>query len=436
MYSSTLLLRALPLLTILAPNTFAQSTTDPIGRAELALQAIQVWYNAGTGLWDTSGWWNSANAMTMIGNLAKADSNPDVKDLAVRIFANTLTQAPAQNPQPGIEAKEVTTKSIPLNETGGSGYYKSMGTNDEPFTTYPDGWLKPVDEDKVDINSLPINSKAGMIGAAAPDPNAWLDGFYDDDLWWALAWANAYDITGDRQYLDLASGIFKAVTKSWPSKCGNGGIYWSWEREYVNAIANELFFSTAAHLANRVPEGTAEGQKGYYVDWANRALDWFVNSGMINERGTINDGLTDDCKNNNRTTWSYNQGVILGGLVELNRASPNPSHLTLATRTAKAAIAELADENGILHDKCGPTCGPDASQFKGIFARGLQALQAAAPDELFDSTIKKNADSVWNNDREEATNRLSINWAGPVIPPANATTHSSAMEVLVADVAV
>lgn len=241
--------------------------------------------------------------MTTIGDFAKISTNAQVKDLAVRIFANTLTKAPAKNPQPGVEARDAkvltTNEDESSNSTeGGSGYYKSMGTGDEPFTTYPDGWLTTASED-VDVQSLPVFTTSGMIGAAAPDPAAWLDGFYDDDLWWALGWIRAYDVTKDKQYLNLASGIFKAVTKAWSTNC-NGGIWWSWEKDYVNAIANELFLSTAAHLANRADEGTAEGQKGYYVDWAKKELNWFINSGMINDQGTINDGLTSDCKNNNR----------------------------------------------------------------------------------------------------------------------------------------
>lgn len=437
--------QALLLAATLVPNVFAQSTTDPVKRAELALSPLQIWYNAGTGLWNTCGWWNSANVMTMIANLAKYDSNTQVKDLATRIFANTIVQAPAKNPQPGVETQSL--KRSANNETHdlsnltlvGSGYNKTLGEDDEPITTFPLDWNKS--GAYVDVKNLPINQPKQQATTATPNPNDWLDGFYDDDLWWALGWIGAYDVTKDTKYLTLAEGIFKAVTKSWPTRCGGGGIFWSWQKDYMNAIANELFLSTAAHLANRAQD------KAFYVDWAKKELDWFLKSGMINSRGTINDGLTEDCKNNNKasllvapplrqlthrqTTWSYNQGVILGGLVELNRAEPNSTYLPLAARIAKAAIAELSDANGVLHDACGPLCGGDASQFKGIFARNLQQLHAAAPDAAYVKSIQANADSIWNNDRDQG-NMLSINWAGPFIAPANASTHSSAMDALVA----
>jgi hypothetical protein len=65
--------------------------------------------------------------------------------------------------------------------------------------------------------------------------------------------------------------------------------------------------------------------------------------------------------------------------------------------------------------------------------RNLQLLHAAAPDDAFKNSIKKNADSIWKNNRnEEQGNALSVVWSGPFVNPANATTHSSAMDALVA----
>ena len=128
--------------------------------------------------------------------------------------------------------------------------------------------------------------------------------------------------------------------------------------------------------------------------------------------------------------------MILGGLVELNKASPNATYLQLAARIAKAAINELSDDNGVIHDVCEPNCGGDGPQFKGVFARNLQLLHEAAPDEAYVKTIQANANSIWANDRDSTTNRLSVDWAGPFVSPANASTHSSAMDALVAAITV
>lgn len=64
--------------------------------------------------------------------------------------------------------------------------------------------------------------------AKAPSYNGYtgfLDGFYDDELWWVLAWIKVFDVTGDTQYLDTASSIFEDAKNAWgTSPCG--GLWW------------------------------------------------------------------------------------------------------------------------------------------------------------------------------------------------------------------
>jgi uncharacterized protein YyaL (SSP411 family) len=48
-----------------------------------------------------------------------------------------------------------------------------------------------------------------------------LNGFYDDELWWVLAWIKVFDVTGEQKYLDTASSIFEDAKKAWgTSPCG------------------------------------------------------------------------------------------------------------------------------------------------------------------------------------------------------------------------
>lgn len=69
--------------------------------------------------------------------------------------------------------------------------------------------------------------------------------------------------------------------------------------------------------------------------------------------------------------------------------------------------------------------------------RNLYYLQLEAPQENFRTFILDNADSIWNNDRN-SSNFLGLVWSGP--PSAggfpNASTQSSALDTLVAAVAV
>ena len=166
-------------------------------------------------------------------------------------------------------------------------------------------------------------------------------------------------------YLDTAEGIFGNLSAAWPTTCNNGGIHWSATSTYVNAISNELFLSVAAHLANRVLT-----KKAYYIEWAQREWIWFQSVRMIDSAGVIVDGLGADCLGDpEATVWSYNQGVVLGGLIELSKADSSnaSSYLASANTIADAAITNLTDSNGIIHDVCEVSgiCGSDGKSVPG-----------------------------------------------------------------------
>lgn len=220
--------------------------------------------------------------------------------------------------------------------------------------------------------------------------------------------------------------IFEDMTTGWGAPCG--GMWWSKDHTYTGAIENELFLTVAAQLANRA------STKQYYLDWAFREWDWFEHTGMINSHYNINNGMDlKTCKSDNGTVWSYNQGVILGGLIELNHAAPNTSYLEIAEDIATAAIKKLSDSDGIFHEPCEPNCGADGPQFKGIFMRNLQKLYNAQPDDRFKDFINKNADSIWLTDRG-SNNQLGLVWSGP-FTSATASTQTSACDALVAAMA-
>jgi predicted alpha-1,6-mannanase (GH76 family) len=317
-------------------------------RASLATVALQTWYDLDSGLYKTTGWWNSANAITVLADYARVAKTKDYDF----VFSNTLSIA--QKTSPGF-----------------------------------------------------INK------------------FYDDEGWWALAWIDVYQLTHDDRYLAAAASIFTDMTYAWDDTC-SGGIWWSKDRKYKNAIANELFLSVAAQLADVTKDPR---QRATYLKWANREWQWFVNSGMINPNQLVNDGLTETCKNNQRTVWSYNQGVILGGLVALHTVSGDAALLSEAHKIAQAALSSLTDRQGVLHDPCEPKCGGDGTQFKGIFVRNLRLLDEADPKSEYYRFVMTNADSIWSQGRLP-DNRLGEVWS-TISDTPNASSQSSALDVLV-----
>ncbi|KAI9644051.1 hypothetical protein NHQ30_007403 [Ciborinia camelliae] len=379
--------------------TSQQYTTN----AEAAFNQLQTWYNATSGLWTTTGWWNAANCLTVIGDLAAVDSS--VKSTITGVMSNTFTQAQTYNLQ--------MTKLVTANYNYLSVYGNSTSA----------------------MENLALASDIPAQAPATVNPKGFLNSYYDDEGWWALGWIQAYDVTGNSDYLTMAADIFADMKNGSSTPCSNGasGIWWDKSNTYVNAIANELYLSVSAHLANRAT-GSARAN---YLSIAKNQWNWFVGTGMINAQGTINDGLTSACTNNGGTVWSYNQGVILGGLVELSAATTTTSsyYLSSAKTIATAAIKALSDSNGILHDPCEPNCGADGAQFKGVFVRNLQRLQQVSPDPSYATFIKNNAESIWANDRNASNNALGVNWAGPFVA-ADASTQSSALDALVAAAAI
>lgn len=322
-----------------APGVIAPAAVAP------AVARLQAWYNPATGLWNATGWWNSANALTALIDYARVTRSRQYDSVIARTWQ--------------------------------------------------------------------LNRHAGF-----------LNDYYDDEGWWALAWIDAYDLTHRPEYLATAESIFANMTGGWDNTC-RGGLWWSKKRTYKNAIPNELFLSVAAHLAARAqtPEARAS-----YLHWALREWSWFRHSGMIESNHLVSDGLTTACRDNHKTEWTYNQGVILGGLTQLARIRHRGGFLRPATRIANAAVVRLASPDGILHEPCEPRCGADGTQFKGIFVRNLAELDQLHPRSAYRRFILTNAQSILSSD-QTSTHELGSVWSGPPRNPG-ASSQSSGLDAL------
>ncbi len=260
--------------------------------------------------------------------------------------------------------------------------------------------------------------------------------YYDDNGWWALAWVAAFDLTGDGRYLDAARTIFARNQAGWDDTC-RGGLWWNTDRKYKNAITNELFLTLAARLHQRAPGG-----HGSYLTWALRAWEWFGASGLIGASGLVNDGLTAACANNGGTTWTYNQGVILGGLAALYEITGDRAYTERGESIADAALRELASPAsartpGILAEPGEMATARrdrDRPQFKGIFVRHLCDLYGHSRRPAYAAFILANARSLWDN-AQNSGHEFGLHWAGP-FDRADAGRQSSALDALNAAVAV
>jgi predicted alpha-1,6-mannanase (GH76 family) len=323
------------------------------GNVANAVATLQKWYVPETGIYRSTGWWNSANVIATLANYSRVAKRKEF----LPVFANTLEKA----------------------QTG------------------PDGAL------------------------------GFLNKYYDDEGWWALAWIDVYDLTGEEKYLRQAWAIFKDMQLGWEDDACGGGVWWSKDKKDKNAIENELFLSVAASLANRERETAARDEA---LLWMRREWVWFRQSGMLNHEHLINDGLKmtepGRCTNNGKRTWTYNQGVILGGLVEMSDAEKKAGH----SDGGALKVARLKDPHDALGEPDGAHDGADVPQFKGILARNLMVLNDRLALRGYRRFVMRNAELIWSKDRNEE-DQLGFWWGGP-FDRADAARQSAALDLLVA----
>lgn len=353
------------------------STAAPAGaqqnihraRARQAAEALQQWYNTETGVWETTSWWNAANALTTIIHYTKWSGDPRY----LNVISNTFDRC-----------REFEVK------------YKDPSQN----------W-----------------TCRNFI-------NAW----YDDEGWWVLVWIDAYDLTKDNRYLEMAKTTFADMTHGWDDVCG-GGVYWKKPDIGKHAITNELFMLSAIRLHQRLPDGSRVVGGRTCLRWAKDTWRWMRDSAMVNKNHLVENGFSDDCQLQRGTYYTYNQGIILSALTELGQVTGDRSLLELAKDIAGAAIHNLVDADGILRDPKEPQVTGDSAQFKGVFLRHLTRLYLLTGDQQFKTFILKNADSLWRRARNPVNNRIGALWAGP-FDKGDAARQSSALDALNAAMAV
>lgn len=339
--------------------------------SEIALDRLQEWYRNDTGLWTSydPSWWQSANALTTVIDMAAAGSSK-AKTIADWVVPNTFTTAAAVN----IENNHALRRQ---------------------------------------------------------EENGYVNNYYDDEGWWAVAWMEAYDLYKTQDYLDTAELLFEDMAGGWGTNCSNGGIWWDKAKTGISSISDTLFIQTAAWLANRV----GDDKKQHYVDWAVKAWTWF-NSSIEYEpenhfiRGGIDVVTCQLPKDDNAFTYSH--GVLVSGLTALWQATGETVYLDEAHGVASRVLTNMT-KDGVLEepriDQAHP--GQAAPQFKGVFMRGMAYLNSVSPRDAYATLARKSADSIWNNDRNNTAD-LGPYWQGPFYGDANASPHSSAMDALVA----
>lgn len=159
------------------------------------------------------------------------------------------------------------------------------------------------------------------------------DKYYDDNAWMVLTFAEAYDLTGDRRFLNRAVEAQRYVLSGWDEKLG-GGIYWRQDRTSKNTCSNGPAAAASLALAKVNPR--------YHIGWAERIVGW-TNAHLQDADGLFWDNINLSGKIE-KTKWTYNTALMLRANLGLYRLTKQPAYLRDAQRLAQASRREFVNE--------------------------------------------------------------------------------------------
>ena len=176
------------------------------------------------------------------------------------------------------------------------------------------------------------------------------DKYYDDNEWLAIAFLEAYELTGRQPYLERARETVKFVLSGWDETFLGGGVWWHESREKKahckNTCANGPASVACLRLARFSPpieahDLTAMAQK--ILSWTNANLQ--ASDGLFADSKDLANGTRNEAK------LTYNSALMLRANLGLYRLTGSSSYLFEAQRIARAATSLLDSKTGVYRDQ-------------------------------------------------------------------------------------
>ncbi|KAJ4332051.1 hypothetical protein N0V87_008672 [Didymella glomerata] len=217
----------------------------------------------------------------------------------------------------------------------------------------------------------------------------------DDQVFWAFTMMAAAEYNfpappDDKPgWLAMVQSVFNQFVKRYQKEvddgnCG-GGMRWQiypWLNgwTYKNTASNGGLFHLGARLAMFTQNDT-------YAEWAEKAYDWMDGSALLEDDGTVNDGMSmmtnPPCKEADRTPWTYNYGMIIAGAAYMyNYTDGSPKWRSAIERHLnKTSMFFPEYYHGVMYEVCEPKelCNTDQESFKAYLSRWLGLTAKMAP---------------------------------------------------------
>jgi predicted alpha-1,6-mannanase (GH76 family) len=301
-------------------------------------------------------------------------------------------------------AADSSSMSLIDNYWNGTGrYFNNDNHGNTGFQYWPQAHALDVMIDaylRTEKNTYLSNILAWYEGVKAQNGNTFLNDYYDDMEWNALAMLRAYNASGDGKFKSATLAVWNDIKTGWNTQ-GNGGVAWRKSQPYSkNACSNGPACILAARLYQQF-------QNEEDKTWALKIYAWEKETLFNPANGAVYDNLNANT-GEIKTGWifTYNQGTFLGAALELYKITGEKSYLNDAVKAADYTLNNLVNSNDQVLKNEG---SGDGALFKGVFVRYFTQL-ILSPD-LTEGTRKRyvnflqhNAETLWL----EGTNKTQV----------------------------
>jgi uncharacterized protein YyaL (SSP411 family) len=243
------------------------------------------------------------------------------------------------------------------------------------------------------FTSLDRKFRSGATYAAWPGG----DVYFDDNAWIAGALLDWNRVHGSAPAQKRAAELFDSIVSAWDADAQHpcsGGVFWT--AAAANRDRNTVTTANAALLGLRLYGAT---HRASYLTWSTRLLAW-VDRCMRGEDNLYSDHIALD-GTVDETRWSYNQGLLIGALVELYGITGDAATLARAEDIGDAALAYFD----------GRWDGDEPPEFAAIFFRNLLALAGVDGRQEFVDAAESYGAWAWSAARDTRTGLFSF--SGP-----------------------
>ncbi|ODV78490.1 glycoside hydrolase family 76 protein [Suhomyces tanzawaensis NRRL Y-17324] len=162
------------------------------------------------------------------------------------------------------------------------------------------------------------------------------DIYYDDDAQVCSAMLTAFEVTGDKKYLDQGRELVRFLMGGWnddPNAKTKGGMRWHVSKTLLNSCTTAEVAKCCLQIASFIPN-----EAKIYIDFAAKCIDWQIKVLQDPEDKLIKDGVGLDSTDVDDVKWSYNTGTTLSAASLLYHHTKDSKWKAIADDLAKAAI--------------------------------------------------------------------------------------------------